>query len=69
VGQPRRMATATAMTECEIMQLEKAAINRILHTELAFSDMFVAHHLARTIRVEEASCRRTAEAEGRWRFD
>jgi CRP/FNR family cyclic AMP-dependent transcriptional regulator len=27
-GQPRRMATATAMTECEIMRLEKAAIPR-----------------------------------------
>ena len=30
-GQPRRMATATAMTECEILRLEKGAIVRILH--------------------------------------
>src|SRR6185369_6299893 len=30
-GQPRRMATAMAMTECEIMRLEKAAIIRVLH--------------------------------------
>ena len=52
-GQPRRMATATAMTECEVMQLEKEAIVRILHDEPAFSEMFVAHLLARTIRVEE----------------
>jgi CRP/FNR family transcriptional regulator, cyclic AMP receptor protein len=36
-GQPRRMATATAMTECEIMRLEKGAIIRILHDEPAFS--------------------------------
>jgi CRP/FNR family transcriptional regulator, cyclic AMP receptor protein len=51
-GQPRRMATATAMTECEIMQLEKGTIFRVLHDEPAFSEMFVAHLLARTIRVE-----------------
>ena len=52
-GQPRRMATATAMTECEIMRLEKEAIVGILHDEPAFSEMFVSHLLARTIRVEE----------------
>jgi CRP/FNR family transcriptional regulator, cyclic AMP receptor protein len=51
-GQPRRMATATAMTECEIMRLEKEAIVRVLHDEPAFSEMFVSHLLARTIRVE-----------------
>jgi CRP-like cAMP-binding protein len=52
-GQLRRMATAVAMTECEIMRLEKAAMIRVLHEEPAFSEMFVAHLLARTIRVEE----------------
>jgi CRP/FNR family transcriptional regulator, cyclic AMP receptor protein len=52
-GQPRRMATAVAMTECEIMRLEKAAMVRVIHKEPAFSEMFVAHLLARTIRVEE----------------
>ena len=52
-GQPRRVATATAMTECEIMRLEKGAIIRTLHDEPAFSEMFVAHLLVRTIRVEE----------------
>jgi CRP/FNR family cyclic AMP-dependent transcriptional regulator len=52
-GQPRRMATVTAMTECEIMRLEKQAIMRVLHDEPAFSEMFVSHLLARTIRVEE----------------
>ena len=40
------------MTECEIMRLEKAAIVRVLHEEPAFSEMFVSHLLARTIRVE-----------------
>jgi CRP/FNR family transcriptional regulator, cyclic AMP receptor protein len=52
-GQPRRMATATAMTECEIMRIEKVALTRVLHEEPAFSELFVAHLLARTVRVEE----------------
>ena len=52
-GQPRRMATAAAMTECEIMRLEKSAMIRVLHEEPAFSEMFVSHILTRTIRVEE----------------
>ena len=51
-GQPVRLATATAMMECEIMRLEKAAMIRVLHEEPAFSEMFVTHLLARTIRVE-----------------
>jgi len=51
-GQPRRMATATAMTECEIMRLEKAAVIRVLHDEPTFSEMFVSHLLTRNIRVE-----------------
>ena len=52
-GQTRRMATATTMSECEIMRLEKAAIIRVLHDEPGFSEMFVSHLLARTIRVEK----------------
>ena len=52
-GQPRRMATARAMTECEIMRIEKRAMIRVLHEEPAFSEMFVSHLLSRTIRVEE----------------
>jgi CRP/FNR family cyclic AMP-dependent transcriptional regulator len=51
-GQPRRMATAIAMTECEIMRLDKAAILRVLHDEPTFSEMFVSHLLTRTIRIE-----------------
>ena len=53
VGQIRCMATATAMGECEVMRVEKSAIIAILHTEPAFSEMFVSHLLLRTIRVEE----------------
>ena len=52
-GQPRRMATVTALAECMIMQLQKASIIRVLHDEPAFSELFISHLLARTIRVEE----------------
>jgi CRP-like cAMP-binding protein len=52
-GQPKRMATATALTECEIMRIEKETIIRVLHDESSFSEMFLAHVLLRTIRVEE----------------
>ena len=52
-GQPLRIATATAMTDCKIMRLEKAAMIRVVRDEPAFSEMFIAHLLARTIRVEE----------------
>lgn len=51
-GQMLRLATATAMTECEIMRFEKAAIMRLLHEEPAFAEMFVSHLLVRTVRVE-----------------
>jgi CRP/FNR family cyclic AMP-dependent transcriptional regulator len=52
-GQPRRMATAVTMSDCEIMRLEKNAMARVLVDEPAFSEMFIAHLLARTLRVEE----------------
>ena len=52
-AQPRRMATATTLTECEIMRIEKDAIVRMLHDEPVFSQMFLAHLLARTTRVED----------------
>lgn len=52
-GQPRRMATVATMTDSTIMRLEKAAMIRLIHDEPTFSEMFIAHLLARTIRVEE----------------
>jgi CRP-like cAMP-binding protein len=52
-GQLRRMGTATAMMESEIMRLAKRAMIRVLHEKPAFSEMFVSYLLARTIRVEE----------------
>jgi CRP/FNR family transcriptional regulator, cyclic AMP receptor protein len=52
-GQPLRLATAVAMTECVIMQLDKVAIVRVLHDEPKFSEMFMSYILARNARVEE----------------
>jgi CRP/FNR family cyclic AMP-dependent transcriptional regulator len=52
-GQPRRLATAAAMTESVIMRLDKAATVRVLHDEPAFSEMFLSYILTRNARVEE----------------
>ena len=52
-GQPRRVASAVALSDCEVMRLEKAAIVRVLHDEPAFSRFFIDHLLTRTLRVEE----------------
>ena len=51
-GQPLRIATVVTMTDSVIMRLEKAAIVSVIHDEPAFSEMFIAHLLARSIRVE-----------------
>jgi CRP/FNR family transcriptional regulator, cyclic AMP receptor protein len=52
-GQPRRLATATAMAESVIMRLDKASVIRVLHEEPEFSHAFLAYLLARNARVEE----------------
>jgi CRP/FNR family cyclic AMP-dependent transcriptional regulator len=52
-GQPRRLASATAMAECVLMRLDKAAVVRVLRDEPKFSEMFMAYLLARNARVEE----------------
>ncbi|HEX3430950.1 MAG TPA: Crp/Fnr family transcriptional regulator [Rhizomicrobium sp.] len=51
-GQRHRMATATSMGESVIVRLERKAILEVIQREPAFSEMFIAHLLARTIRVE-----------------
>jgi CRP/FNR family cyclic AMP-dependent transcriptional regulator len=52
-GQPLRMCSATAMTDCSVMKIDKKSMNDVLHREHAFSDMFVAYLLTRNIRYEE----------------
>ena len=53
IGQPKRLTTASAMTECQTMRVAKAEIQRVLQDEPTFSQMFVSHILARNARVEE----------------
>jgi len=52
-GQPLRMGSATALTESELLQIDKKAMMLALHRESTFSDLFVAYLLARNIRYEE----------------
>ena len=52
-GQLLRLCSATAMTDCSVMRIDKKSMTEVLHQEHAFSDMFVAYLLARNIRFEE----------------
>jgi CRP/FNR family cyclic AMP-dependent transcriptional regulator len=52
-GQPLRMGSATAMTDCELLRIDKKAMMLALQREHKFSDLFVACLLARNIRYEE----------------
>ena len=52
-GQALRLCCATPMTDCSVMRIDKNAMVEVLHREHAFSDMFVAYLLTRTIRYEE----------------
>jgi CRP/FNR family transcriptional regulator, cyclic AMP receptor protein len=51
-GQIVRMATAVAATDCTIVRVAKASMIKALHEQIDFSEMFMAHLLARNIRVE-----------------
>jgi CRP-like cAMP-binding protein len=52
-GQPLRLSTASAMTQCVIVRIAKADITRVIHEEPAFAELFISHLLARNSRVEE----------------
>jgi CRP-like cAMP-binding protein len=52
VGQPLRMATATAVTDCALFRIEKLLMTRLLHERQEISELFVAHLLSRNIRYE-----------------
>ncbi|MGA8501146.1 MAG: cyclic nucleotide-binding domain-containing protein [Candidatus Sulfotelmatobacter sp.] len=51
-AQALRMGSATALTDCAVMRIEKKAMMEALHREHEMSDMFVAYLLARNIRYE-----------------
>ena len=52
-AQPRRIATASAMTDCSIARIAKEDVVRAIQEHPAFSELFISHLLARNIRVEE----------------
>ena len=52
-GQSLRMATATTMSDCSIVRLERLNAIRVLHDEQTFSELFLRYLLSRNIRIEE----------------
>jgi CRP/FNR family transcriptional regulator, cyclic AMP receptor protein len=52
-GQPVRMGSATATSNCRILVVDKREMVRLLHDKREMSDRFIAHMLARNIRIEE----------------
>jgi CRP-like cAMP-binding protein len=52
-GQPIRMGSATATMDSSILRVDKDRMVRLLHEQHALSDRFIAHMLARNIRIEE----------------
>ena len=52
-GQQVRMGSATATTDSAILLVDKDQMVRLLHKQHALSDRFIAHMLARNIRIEE----------------
>jgi CRP/FNR family transcriptional regulator, cyclic AMP receptor protein len=52
-AQPLRAASAGAITTCVLLKIDRKEMIRALHQEHAFSDIFVAHLLARNARVQE----------------
>ncbi len=49
-GQRLRMCSATAMTDCSVMRIDKKSMMEVIHREHSFSYMFGAFLLARNIR-------------------
>jgi CRP/FNR family transcriptional regulator, cyclic AMP receptor protein len=52
-GQPRRMATASALSASTVLVVEKAQMLDLLHKQPALADRFISHMLVRNIRIEE----------------
>jgi CRP/FNR family cyclic AMP-dependent transcriptional regulator len=51
-GQPIRMGSAIAMTDCELMRIDKTAMMLTLQREHTMSDLFTAYLLGRNIRYQ-----------------
>jgi len=51
-GQPLRMGTASATVASTVLVIDKREMMRVLHEQHDFSDRFIAHMLARNVRIE-----------------
>jgi CRP-like cAMP-binding protein len=51
-GEPYRLKTATAITDCTISQIAKAEIVRAIHTEPAFAEFFISHLIVRKHQIQ-----------------
>ena len=51
-GQPLRMATAVAMSDCSLDKIDKPLMVRMLHEHHDVAELFVKHLLTRNIRYE-----------------
>jgi CRP-like cAMP-binding protein len=51
-GQPVRMGTASATVATTVLVIEKQEMMRVLHEQHDLSDRFIAHVLARNVRIE-----------------
>ena len=52
-GQPLRISTASAVTDCTLYRIEKALMMHLLHEQHGIAEMFLSHLLSRNIRFEE----------------
>jgi CRP-like cAMP-binding protein len=52
-GQPLRISTATAVSDCTLYRIEKALMVRMLHEQHGISELFITHLLSRNTRFEE----------------
>jgi CRP/FNR family transcriptional regulator, cyclic AMP receptor protein len=52
-GQPRQMASATPLTDCTIVRIQKEATVKALRDDPAFAEIFLAYLLLRNIRSQE----------------
>jgi CRP-like cAMP-binding protein len=52
-GQPLRISTASAVTDCTLYRIEKSLMVRLLHEQHGIAELFIAHLLTRNTRFEE----------------
>lgn len=53
ISQPLRRSTAQAIVASDVLRIGKAEMIRVIHDEPSFGEMFIAHLLIRSSRVEE----------------